>query len=1030
MRIQNQEHVDRLLTLDGPWEVGEDRCYDRVVNVPGLAADPCQPTQGLLWYRREVVLPAGTWSHATLLLYGARFCPQVYVDGQLVAARAGGMTVTMHDISCEAVRPDKTIVLEIALLSLHDVAATDASFIPIADHWRTNLSSGLWDHVTLRLHAAYRMSRVIPAFDIVSDTLTVTCYLEQLPEDIIMPMSLPSASTPRSDNPLRLSSVQGDEPPPSTPRSDKPVRLSPSLICQIVNNAGDVLIEGQGAVTDLRGSVTLALQGVCALWSPEQPHCYRLRVMLRQGEVELDRDEMTLGLKDFRTRERDFVLNNAPVHMRAGTVVWQRWLRDPEAHDLAFDVAWFERNVVVRLKQYGANGLRFHLGIPPEALLDLCDRHGLLVQIEWHFFHGMTASAESLREQWRNWLNVCMRHPCICLIHAWNETEGAQLTTALAVLEELATDYPPLVISHRDVLHIHKYWWSLFENLGLYYDTASEFPLPIMVDEFGGNYLDGAGNPGGYPALAESFLRFLGRDHDAALRLQLHCEANTQIAEYWRRVGAAGFSPFCILGSPEDGNHHFLGPLREAVPKPVWAGLTAAYAPQSCSLEVWDRNYVPGQLVQLPVYFFNETGRDALLKAQVRIVSEDAIEHVASAQMVEQFVQAYAVVKRIVTLQLPVAVGQWRFQAMLQNSVESVAYPIVSSWRLRIFSPQVPQAVQQALFGIPEDERELRAFCAEQGLYTCAFDDPRADVLVTAALTWREFTRGNQCRAHIEQALQRGQAVLMLDIGPRKLGYGYVPGKHGFLQGGISVKEPDMQEFDLVHGMRVRFHEIAEPESCLHPAETNHALWANLTKQHCWLWNGLRGGLIVPASAMTLPALDAASFVTLWQSLGADGALIRAEADYCAYELAGFYAFSVGEDAQVVQQLRAKVMLLVEDAPALQAAIDTQAPIRTHRLSALYRNRLQQSKRSVSLTALATCGKNLTRIPIVQIDFGPDRGQLLLSQVMTQGRLAQGFGEDGLYGVRYDAAAVQLTLNMLQQCLTRAIHAQTVDEPV
>ncbi len=523
MRIQNREHVDGLLPLDGQWEAGVDRCYDRVVNVPGLAADPREATRGMLWYRREVVLPAGTWSHATLLLYGARFCPQVYVDGQLVSASTGGMTVTTHNLSCEAMRPDKTIVLEIALQSLSQVAATDASYIPVADHWRTNLSSGLWDHVTLRLHTAYRISRVIPAYDGMSDTLTVACYLEQLPEDIITPKSLPSASTPRSDNLLRLPSVQGDVPPTSTARSDNPLRLSPLLICQVVNYAGDVLIEEQEPVIGLHGSVKLALHGVCALWSPEQPHCYQLRVMLRYAEVELDREEMTLGLKDFRTRELlqyphtdqwngesqmpppappngrystrtmpkmssgfapGFVLNNAPIHMRAGTVVWQRWLRDPEARDLAFNVAWFERNVVLRLKQHGANGLRFHLGTPPEALLDLCDRHGLLVQIEWHFFHGMTASAESLREQWRNWLDVCMRHPCICLIHAWNETEGVQLTTALAVLEELATDYPPLVISHRDVLHIHKYWWSLFENLGLYYDTANEFPLPIMVDEF------------------------------------------------------------------------------------------------------------------------------------------------------------------------------------------------------------------------------------------------------------------------------------------------------------------------------------------------------------------------------------------------------------------------------------------------------------------------------------------------------------------------------------------------------------------
>ncbi len=60
----------------------------------------------------------------------------------------------------------------------------------------------------------------------------------------------------------------------------------------------------------------------------------------------------------------------------------------------------------------------------------------------------------------------------------------------------VTAQYPPVVLSHRDVLHPHFYWWSLFENVGLYYESAKAFDRPIMVDEFGGNYLDGEGNPG------------------------------------------------------------------------------------------------------------------------------------------------------------------------------------------------------------------------------------------------------------------------------------------------------------------------------------------------------------------------------------------------------------------------------------------------------------------------------------------------------------------------------------------------------
>ena len=147
-------------------------------------------------------------------------------------------------------------------------------------------------------------------------------------------------------------------------------------------------------------------------------------------------------------------------------------------------------------------------------------------------------------EQWREWLDLCLRHPCICLIHPWNETEGQELETAFAALDTLAPEYPPLVISHRDVIHVHKYWWSLFENLGLYYDSAAEFPQPIMADEFGGNYLDGQGDPGSYPTLRETLLRFLGRGHTASCG----CSTRLKRTRRWPSTGGASarrdFRPF------------------------------------------------------------------------------------------------------------------------------------------------------------------------------------------------------------------------------------------------------------------------------------------------------------------------------------------------------------------------------------------------------------------------------------------------------------------------------------------------------
>jgi hypothetical protein len=553
----------------------------------------------------------------------------------------------------------------------------------------------------------------------------------------------------------------------------------------------------------------------------------------------------------------------------------------------------------------------------------------------------------------------------------------------------------------------------MFENLGLYYDSAAQFDRPIIVDEFGGNYLDGQGNPGGYPTLKESFLRFLGPGHTRALRLQLHTEASSQVAEYWRRLGVAGIGPFCILGSPEDGNHWFMGKLREGVPKPVWSALTAACSPRSCSLEVWDRNFLPGQTVTLPLYFFNNTDSPAQLNASVAVVAEGREMPPAAEKEAAALLQPHTISKTKVTLRLPDTDGQWRFKAKLQNQPPSVKYPVVSSWRFRTLRPKVPSSLRDVKIGVPEEEKELRDFLKENDLLACAPDDPEAKLLITSRATWAKVGKDSVVVESLQQAIQRGQSVVMLDIGPINLGAGYPRGNDlGPVWQQLRVESPEIVKVPLFYGIELAFREVAEPESHLHPTSSGGLLWENLDRQATWLWNGLRAGLIVPATDMTVAEVSPAAFVAQWESRGAVPSLIKSRS-YFAYELQGFYAFSPkNQDTAVTQQLRDKVKFLVEDAPALAVTLKSSAPIEITDLAAGYRK--CQDSQAKSLIPLACCGKNLSRIAAAQLEFGPGQGTLILSQLLTAGRLAHGFGQTGLYGIRYDPAAVQFVLNLLQ----------------
>ena len=131
------------INLSGTWAAGKPDAYSKNVQVPGIVNNPAEMDEGSVWLRREVKLPAGDWSHANLLLKGARFNPKVYVNGEQVSSVAGGMAPTTHSLGHVAVKPGGKIVLEIELMSLADMTEKNASYIPTADHWRSNISSML-----------------------------------------------------------------------------------------------------------------------------------------------------------------------------------------------------------------------------------------------------------------------------------------------------------------------------------------------------------------------------------------------------------------------------------------------------------------------------------------------------------------------------------------------------------------------------------------------------------------------------------------------------------------------------------------------------------------------------------------------------------------------------------------------------------------------------------------------------------------------------------------------------------------------
>jgi len=953
-------YAQQTLDLSGNWQVKIEEENPKTVSVPGLAGNPSKMEK--MVYSRKVVLPEGNWNLATLILNGARFDPTIFINGQRIAEQEGGMAPLQFIISHPDLKPGKTVNLEIHLKALSEIKVSNASRIPEADRWRSNVSSCLWDKVEMLFSTSARISLIQPRYIPENDTIQFLVHLDGL------------LNVSKSQFQLELQYGKNR------------IILIPIIASQ--NNI----------------QIKIKRPASLPLWTPDSPDRMNFTFLVKKKNQILDQQNLIWAPKDFRVKDKKFLLNNRHFQARAVTVVWHRWVRDAEGQQLAWDTTWFKNNIILRSKSLGANTLRFHLGTPPEVFLELCDRYGMAVQLEWLFFHGMKANQQSLENQWRSWLDLAMKHPSVILIHPWNETEGKELETAWFALNKILPDYPPLVLAERNVLHLHKYWWSMFENLGLYYDGYQQFPKAVMADEFGGNYLDGKNKPGGYKTLKESFLRFLGPNATEQDRAEIHLLSNTRIAEYWRRLEVAGFSPFCALGSWEDGNHWFLDSLKTGKPKPVWEGLRAAFSPQTISLEIWDRNFMPTQEFSCPLHFFNDAPDPLKMKALLCLF--DSTGKRIWADTVRQKVGAFGHETFPVEFMMPDRVGRFTLKAILVNGKDKVPESV---WSIRILNPT---RFGKDLIKVStlEGDKELIQFKEEYFPEPSQNEKKNKEVLICKSSTYQSLSI--QKKDSIENRIRKGMNVVFTDAGPQWLGAGYEDESlENAFQAQPVVKVPKQVNQIFTLGVKINFTQTAEPESHIHPNSENSSLWKGLQHDYGWLWNGYRGGLITPSANMDISGLGGTALKALWQKRGADTSQIKN--GLVAYELQGFYAFSnKRNDSETRKKLKEKVAFLVADAPALQASVNPNAPILESDLKIQIAS--AGKAEGTEILVLSVCGKNLVRTPVVQIGFGLGKGKMMVSQLLMEGRLAPSFQDQNVYAVRKDPVAIQMLINMVE----------------
>ncbi|WP_251452184.1 glycoside hydrolase family 2 TIM barrel-domain containing protein [Microbacterium sp. Marseille-Q6648] len=203
---------------------------------------------------------------------------------------------------------------------------------------------------------------------------------------------------------------------------------TPRVAWEVVAPDGTVAARADAPVTVLPGSqavarVRIAVPGA-QLWHPDTPWLYEARTSLDEGDVHLDADTVAFGIRRLQVDPaRGLRINGLPVLMRGACVHHDNGPLGAATPDAAED-----RRVRL-LKAAGFNALRSAHNPMSRAMLDACDRYGVLVMDEltdvWTRSKTAFDSAVTFPDTWRHDVAALVakdvNHPSVVMYSIGNE---------------------------------------------------------------------------------------------------------------------------------------------------------------------------------------------------------------------------------------------------------------------------------------------------------------------------------------------------------------------------------------------------------------------------------------------------------------------------------------------------------------------------------------------------------------------------------------------------------------------------------
>ncbi|RZK58495.1 MAG: beta-glucuronidase [Pedobacter sp.] len=190
------------------------------------------------------------------------------------------------------------------------------------------------------------------------------------------------------------------------------------------NLKNEVAVVSNDSITFVEANIPLGKNA--KLWDEFNPNVYQINVELNtsDGKTNYQHEKATtFGLREVKQGKNHVVINNRPVHLRGNV---ENAVFPKTGYAPVDDASW--ERIMLLMKDYGMNHLRFHSWCPPKAAFRMADKHGIYFEVEMPMWGKDAEPDEDRYNFFRREIKAILKeygnHPSFVLYCNGNEITG------------------------------------------------------------------------------------------------------------------------------------------------------------------------------------------------------------------------------------------------------------------------------------------------------------------------------------------------------------------------------------------------------------------------------------------------------------------------------------------------------------------------------------------------------------------------------------------------------------------------------